>query len=170
MDRVSGPGQMNLFLTDSFGTATSIFSGSQPYPQSTKIAPNTHAHGNWAFSKPGYYTLDMSMSAADSTGKRVSDSAQLILAVGVDPAGAPASREKNTAPTNAQAEKPTVDSSVAAEKPLAAPGQNETQNLPRTGASEVLLIAVGAGLIFLILRLGFFIRRRRNLRSADVGE
>ncbi|MEV0902804.1 TIGR03773 family transporter-associated surface protein [Actinoplanes sp. NPDC049802] len=82
LKQVSGPGQFKLFLTGSFGTPKVIFDSAKSLPQQLGIAPNTHAHGNWAFTKAGIYKLTVDMAATTTAGKSVSDTRTLTVAVG----------------------------------------------------------------------------------------
>jgi surface-anchored protein len=82
LKQVSGPGQFKLFLTGSFGTPEVIFDSAKSLPQQLGIAPNTHAHGNWAFTKAGVYRLTVDMTATTTAGKSVSDTRTLTVAVG----------------------------------------------------------------------------------------
>jgi surface-anchored protein len=79
---VSGPGAFKLFLTGSFGTPQVVFDSDKSLPQQLSIAPNTHAHGNWAFTKAGRYRLTVEMSATTTAGRKVSDTRTLTMAVG----------------------------------------------------------------------------------------
>ncbi|MFF5076461.1 TIGR03773 family transporter-associated surface protein [Actinoplanes sp. NPDC000266] len=79
---VDGPGDFKLFLTGSFGTPEVLFDSAERLPQQLGIAPNTHAHGNWAFTKAGLYRLTVDMTATTTAGKTVSDTRTLTIAVG----------------------------------------------------------------------------------------
>ncbi|SNY61450.1 TIGR03773 family transporter-associated surface protein [Paractinoplanes atraurantiacus] len=79
---VDGPGDFKLFLTGSFGTPEVIFDSAEQLPQQLGIAPNTHAHGNWAFTEAGLYRLTVDMTATTTAGKTVSDTKTLTIAVG----------------------------------------------------------------------------------------
>lgn len=61
---VRGPGRFALFSTQDFGAPRLLFSSARPYPQELGIDVDTHVHGNWAFSAPGTYLLDVEMLAA----------------------------------------------------------------------------------------------------------
>jgi putative ABC transporter-associated repeat protein len=82
---VDGPGTFVLFLTGSFGRPEVLFNSTQALPQQMNIPPNTHAHGNWAFTKPGVYRLSVQMSATTTGGQPVSDTRTLSIAVGALP-------------------------------------------------------------------------------------
>jgi surface-anchored protein len=82
LTQVSGPGEFKLFRTGSFGTPEVVFDSAGKLPQQLAIAPNTHAHGNWAFTKAGTYRLGVEMSATTTGGKTVSDARTLTIAVG----------------------------------------------------------------------------------------
>ncbi|MFI1023322.1 TIGR03773 family transporter-associated surface protein [Streptomyces olivaceus] len=86
---VKGPGDFVLFLNGSFGTPTVLFDGRKKLPQETGIEVNTHVHGNWAFTEPGTYLLDVSMSARTKDGKSHDSKRTLQFSVGSqDPAKA----------------------------------------------------------------------------------
>ncbi|XTZ15802.1 TIGR03773 family transporter-associated surface protein [Micromonospora echinospora] len=86
---VDGPDRFALFLTGSFGKADVLFDSVKAFPQQLSIPLNTHAHGNWAFSKPGLYRLTVQMSGTTTAGKAVTDTKTLTIAVGdnTDPNG-----------------------------------------------------------------------------------
>ncbi|MBE8517327.1 TIGR03773 family transporter-associated surface protein [Amycolatopsis sp. H6(2020)] len=79
---VTGPGRFSLFLNGNFGKPEEIFDSSRPFPQETGIEAASHVHGNWAFSAPGGYTLDIEMLTAAAGGKTMSDRQQLRIYVG----------------------------------------------------------------------------------------
>ena len=82
LKQVGGPGEFKLFLTGPFGTPKVIFDSAKTLPQQLGIAPNTHAHGNWAFTKAGTYQLSVEMTATTTAGRSVSDTRTLTIAVG----------------------------------------------------------------------------------------
>ncbi|MEU4563434.1 TIGR03773 family transporter-associated surface protein [Actinoplanes sp. NPDC023936] len=82
LKQVTGPGEFKLFLTGSFGTPEVVFDSAKTLPQRLSVAPNTHAHGNWAFTEAGVYKLTVDMTATTTAGKSVSDTKTLTLAVG----------------------------------------------------------------------------------------
>ncbi|MFT7837878.1 choice-of-anchor M domain-containing protein [Saccharothrix sp. BKS2] len=97
---VRGPGRFELFLNGDFGAPVTLFSSERPYPQETAVEPGTHAHGNWVFTAPGAYLLDVEMAAADGRADR----ATLRVHVGPgDPVAAFAEVERRatTPPTTA---------------------------------------------------------------------
>lgn len=97
---VSGPGRFELFLNGDFGTPETIFSSARPYPQETGVEPGTHAHGNWVFTAPGAYSLDVEMATADGR----SDRATLKVHVGPgDPVAAFAAVEGSAEPSTTSA-------------------------------------------------------------------
>ncbi|GIF74597.1 TIGR03773 family transporter-associated surface protein [Asanoa siamensis] len=86
---VTGPGQFKLFLTGSFGRPEVLFDSGRKLPQQLAIPPNTHAHGSWAFTRPGIYHLGVEMAGTAKDGKALVDRRTLNIAVGdVDPDGA----------------------------------------------------------------------------------
>lgn len=80
--RVQGPGKVAIFQTGSFGDSSVLFDSGRGLPQSTTIPIGTHAHGNWAFTKPGSYRLTYRLSARSASGTTVSDDATLAFRVG----------------------------------------------------------------------------------------
>lgn len=80
--KVSGPGRFTLFLTGSFGTPEVVFDSGGALPQQLGVAPNTHAHGNWAFTRAGVYRLTIDMAATTTAGRNLSDTRTLTFAVG----------------------------------------------------------------------------------------
>ncbi|MEU4768067.1 choice-of-anchor M domain-containing protein [Actinosynnema sp. NPDC023794] len=93
---VEGPGRFELFLTGNFGTPETIFSSDRPYPQETGVEAGTHVHGNWVFTAPGGYSLDVEMATADGRADR----ATLKVHVGPgDPATAFATTAQSTPPS-----------------------------------------------------------------------
>lgn len=89
LDEVDGPGSFSLFLTGSFGKPEVLFDAAKPLPQSLPVPVNTHAHGNWGFTKPGVYHLTVTFKAT-AGGAEVTDTRVLNIAVGdaTDPNGA----------------------------------------------------------------------------------
>ncbi|MBY8848952.1 choice-of-anchor M domain-containing protein [Saccharothrix longispora] len=89
---VEGPGRFELFLTGDFGAPETIFSSERPFPQETGVEAGTHVHGNWVFTAPGAYSLDVEMATADGRADRVT------LKVHVGP-GDPVTAFATTAPS-----------------------------------------------------------------------
>ncbi|ONI88746.1 hypothetical protein ALI22I_17285 [Saccharothrix sp. ALI-22-I] len=81
---VQGPGRFTLFLSGNFGAPTTIFGGTAPTPQETGIEVGTHVHGNWVFSAPGTYLLDLEMAASTKDRREVADRRVLRVHVGDD--------------------------------------------------------------------------------------
>lgn len=139
---VSGPGAFKLFLTGSFGKPQILFDSAKALPQNTAIPPNTHAHGNWAFTAPGIYRLSVTMTGTRTGGGTLADTRTLTIAVGaVDP---------NTGFTGG--------------------GGNPTGtgNLPRTGSSWIMpAITIAAVLLLAGTILVILARRRRTTQNTD---
>ncbi|MFG3101037.1 TIGR03773 family transporter-associated surface protein [Streptomyces sp. NPDC048182] len=86
---VEGPGDFVLFVNGSFGTPKILFDGRKKLPQETGIEVNSHVHGNWAFTKPGTYLLDVRMTARTKDGRSRASARTLQFSVGPqDPAKA----------------------------------------------------------------------------------
>lgn len=142
LQAVSGPGQFKLFRTGSFGTPEVIFDSANKLPQQLAIPPNTHAHGNWAFTKAGRYDLTVRMSATTTAGRTVSDTRTLSFAIG-DGTGTGAG------------------SSGGGEDDSEVPGG---EGLAKTGAN--VMSVAGAGALLLVAGIGTVVlsRRRRDQR------
>lgn len=67
---VAGPGHFALFVSGNFGRPEVLFDSARGFPQRTALAAGTHAHGNWAYSAPGDYVLDIEMRAGPQVGDR----------------------------------------------------------------------------------------------------
>ncbi|TDC25135.1 LPXTG cell wall anchor domain-containing protein [Micromonospora sp. 15K316] len=145
---VDGPGRFTLFLTGSFGNADVLFDSTKQLPQRLPIPPNTHAHGNWAFSEPGLYRLKVQMSGTTTDGRAVTDTKTLAIAVGdgTDPGtGFGSGSGDNIGDGDGDGS-----------------GSGGDGRLPRTGTSWILPAAAGGLLLVLgggVLR--FAVRRRR---------
>ncbi|HEX6339893.1 TIGR03773 family transporter-associated surface protein [Umezawaea sp.] len=141
---VEGPGRFELFLTGNFGTPETIFSSERPYPQETGVEAGTHVHGNWVFTAPGAYSLDVEMATADGRGDR----ATLKVHVGPgDPATAFPTAEPSTSPSGPAA---------------AQPADTTAGRLP------LVWIAAAGGVVVLAVATTLVVRSRRTAgRSND---
>ncbi|WBB63380.1 TIGR03773 family transporter-associated surface protein [Streptomyces sp. WMMC500] len=79
---VEGPGDFVLFLNGSFGAPQILFDGRKPLPQETGIETGSHVHGNWAFTEPGTYLIEVRMSATTKDGTEHEDTRTLRFSVG----------------------------------------------------------------------------------------
>lgn len=82
LNGVDGPGTFTLFLNSDFGKPSPVFDSRKPFPQETGVDVNTHVHGNWTFSAPGTYVLDITMTAKLTDGTTVTDRRPLRLYAG----------------------------------------------------------------------------------------
>ena len=137
---VTGPGQFKLFLTGSFGTPQVLFDSAKSLPQQISIPPNTHAHGNWAFTKAGLYKIAVEMTGTTTAGKSVTDTRTLAIAVGDS--------------TDAQAGFGSGGGSGSGD------GQARSGALAKTGANIIAVAA--AGVLLLIAGAGVLIVTRRR--------
>lgn len=80
---VDGPGKMFTFFSGSLGAGAGerVFDNANG-PKSYTVSPNTHAHPNWVFTKPGNYDVVIRQSTTLPSGKRVSSTTTLHFAVG----------------------------------------------------------------------------------------
>jgi putative ABC transporter-associated repeat protein len=85
--QVTGPGRFALFLNGNFGAPEVVFDSGKPLPQDSGVEANTHVHGNWVFTAPGAYRIDLEMAATSQSGERLSGRGSLRVFVGAgDPA------------------------------------------------------------------------------------
>ncbi|QQQ73457.1 choice-of-anchor M domain-containing protein [Saccharothrix sp. 6-C] len=140
---VEGPGRFELFLNGSFGAPETIFSSDRPFPQETGVETGTHVHGNWVFTAPGAYSLDVEMATADGRGDRAT------LHVHVGP-GDPATAFTTTGPS------------------APPPGTTRAQpaDAPDEGLPRVLWLAVG-GVLVVGVAAALVARSRRAARGTD---
>lgn len=151
LTNVVGPGEVKLFLTGSFGKPDVLFDSAKALPQQMSIPPNTHAHGNWAFTKPGVYRLGVQMTGTTKAGKSVTDSRTLNVAVGpVDP---------NTAFGG--------DSSGGGDNGGGSSGGSNGGDLARTGSNWVIPTAA-SGVLLLIVGTGLVLATRRRRRTTAI--
>lgn len=81
LDAVQGPGRVAIFQTGAFGQPDVIFDTADGLPDSRAIPLGTHAHGNWAFTQPGDYSLTFTMSAERAGGGITADTETLAVRV-----------------------------------------------------------------------------------------
>ena len=82
---VDGPGDVRVWMFGGLGGGDQEIFSTQGATDYT-IPANTHAHANWDFSEPGYYTLHFEASDGESTVQKT-----IHVAVGVDPEETPMS-------------------------------------------------------------------------------
>lgn len=80
---VEGPGNVRVWMFGGLGGGDQEIFSTQGATDYT-IPANTHAHANWDFDEPGYYTLQFQASDGNSTVTR-----NIHFAVGVDPQETP---------------------------------------------------------------------------------
>ncbi|MGI5183513.1 choice-of-anchor M domain-containing protein [Dactylosporangium sp. CA-152071] len=149
--QVTGPGRFALFLNGNFGAPQVVFDSGRPLPQDSGVEVNNHVHGNWVFTAPGAYRIDLEMTAAGKAGDQLSGRGTLRVYVGAgDPATAfpPASSPAASAGTG-----------PAAPAAVAVAGDS-------TAGRAWLWPAVGAGVLLILLApLAVVLVRRRNRRA-----
>lgn len=143
LDRVSGPGRFVLFLNGEFGRPEMVFDSAAGGPRETGIDVNTHVHGNWVFTAPGSYLIEVRMTAQTVDGRQVEDRQTLRMFVG---RGDPSAAFAATLPAE-----PSPGASPAA-APAARPADRTGVGLPVTG---------GAGLLVVLAAGVWWLRRRR---------
>jgi surface-anchored protein len=65
---VTGPGDFNVYTTNSFGQPTVWFDSGNGLPDTRTLAINTHAHANWAFEAAGTYSAVFEVTATSAGG------------------------------------------------------------------------------------------------------
>lgn len=81
---VDGPGKLSVFLSGNFGTGnTTVFSSDSL--GSFDVPMNTHQHGNWVFTAPGYYEVVVGWSVPMKDGTTKSAQGTLKFVVGDGP-------------------------------------------------------------------------------------
>jgi putative ABC transporter-associated repeat protein len=142
---VQGPGSLTVFLNVGLGEPEVVFDSRTDLPQSTGIEVNTHVHGNWAFSAPGSYLLDVEMSATTRDGEEVSDRKALRVSVG-------------------DADPEQAFDLVAAD--VATDGGDASAVV--SSSSSLALPIVGVALVVLVAGVAFVLVRRRRHGGTDV--
>ena len=76
----SGPGRMGVYQVGTFGSVDVLFRSTSRGSRSVPLG--VHAHGNWAFTRPGAYRATFRWSARSTGGRALSDSGTLRFRVG----------------------------------------------------------------------------------------
>lgn len=140
--RVTGPGTFVLFLTGNFGAPEVVFDSRKALPQDSGVEANTHVHGNWVFTAPGAYLIDVEMSATSQQGQPVSGRTTLRIFIGTgDPTTA-------FAPPAGEATTPDTDETSA----------------PKSADRPWLWPVVGGGVVILLAVVVTVLWRRRAAR------
>lgn len=146
LDGVEGPGELAVYLTDSFGGIGEKTFGSAPgFPSTFEVPVNVHAHGNWVFTEPGSYSVTLTQSARLTSGAEVSGTATLAFTVG-------------TAGTARVL--PRVAPGFAAAAPTAAERLDDCV-LPETGASRATAVLLPIGVLLVLAGTATLVGRRR---------
>ncbi|PWD49883.1 hypothetical protein C8046_03480 [Serinibacter arcticus] len=172
---VQGPGQFSLFLQNgNFDPAQLLWSSDTTEPQDVFAQANSHVHGNWVFTEPGVYLLDVEVFADLADGTRASDRQTMRIAVGddTDPQDAFAA-EVVTGTTEPTATDPSATSEQSADPPTAgndetaagAPSASDSQG--GAALSVPALIAGGAVLLIGAAVVLTMARARRARRAAE---
>ncbi len=162
---VKGPGRFWLFVSAAFGAPTVVFDGAKPWPQSTAVPRNVHAHGNWAFDAPGLYRLTMTMAGRSARGASLTDTRTLVIAVG--PQGRSAVPATGSGAVVQGVASPSPGQSGGGDPAGQGNGSDaldaEGGQLPNTGAGYLPALAGGA---VLVMAMGLVLRRTARRRPA----
>ncbi|GAA1511605.1 TIGR03773 family transporter-associated surface protein [Nocardioides humi] len=147
LDGVSGPGELAVYLTDSFGgVGQKVFGNATGFPRSFDVPLNVHAHGNWVFTAPGTYQVTITQSATLTGGRSVSDQATLTFVVGGSGSGG-------------------GGRSVGLTVPLALPvATTRDCVIPATGADDSLTLLLPLGVTLVAAGAAVLGVRRRAIR------
>lgn len=87
---VSGPGQLSAYIVGAFGQPQIYFNSADGLDARDvmKLPTNAHTHVSWAFTKPGWYSLEIKAQLRKKTGETKDlGTAKIRFAVGVDAHG-----------------------------------------------------------------------------------
>lgn len=184
---VEGPGQFTLFLqSGNFDPPQLLWTSDEPEPQDIWADTNTHVHGNWIFTEPGVYLLDVEVFGELRDGEVGSSRDVVRFAVGeaVDPdevfdaeltAGPPAAPDEETGdgPGSQESEEGAADqgtdesiedatSQDAGSEDIAGdvPGEQGDEGLP------LLAIGIGVAAVLLLVLIGVSALRSRTAKQA----
>lgn len=156
LDGVDGPGELAVYLNDSFGgVGEKKFGTMAGFPSSFTVPLNVHAHGNWVFTEPGSYGVRITQTATLTSGATVSASATINLVVGGDSGASPSSASAGLGGTSVQPALavrllPTADKPDKADKAASPSGSGAC--LPGTGVDDVMPFVL-TGVLLLMLGL-----------------
>ncbi|MGW3974327.1 TIGR03773 family transporter-associated surface protein [Streptomyces ardesiacus] len=146
---VTGPGDFVLFLNGAFGTPEVVFDTGERLPQETGIEVNSHVHGNWAFTKPGTYLLDVRMTATTKDGKTHDSRRTLRFSVGPQNPDSAFTARASANPDDA-------------EKPQSTSG-SPSDTRPDDGSSSTpFWVGIGAAAVVAAVLVFFVLRRGRG--------
>ncbi|WP_022868836.1 TIGR03773 family transporter-associated surface protein [Schaalia vaccimaxillae] len=153
---VKGPGKVAVFESGSLGNAvgTHVF---DRVGSTYTLARNTHAHQNWLFTEPGFYTLTISMKVTPKSGE---------LKGSVSSGGASAPGALVPTGETGPSGRPMVKE-VVGRTPSGAECVLTDADLARTGSSASSMLAL-SGLLMLGGAAAVAISRRR--KSVQVGD
>lgn len=113
LEGVKGPGELAVFLSGSFGGVGQRVFDTVGGPKEYAVPLNTHQHGNWVFTKPGTYKVDISFSAKLKSGGTGKSTKTLTFAVGDGAAGVDAPNAGTSAPTTSTSATPTTSGAAS---------------------------------------------------------
>lgn len=114
LNGVQGAGHFLLYLNEDFGAPKILFDSGKRFPQETGIEVDSHVHGNWVFSRPGTYLLNVQMKARTKAGAVQDDRETLRFSVGSqDPAKAFAAQPSRTPPAAGDSDRTSTTSGSA---------------------------------------------------------
>lgn len=165
LEGVRGPGQMSLYLENGdFSEPQLLWDSAKDEEQDIWVPANTHTHANWVFTEPGAYAVTVRVHATLKDGTEVSDTQDLLFAVGSETdseqafalAGAGEAAAEETSGEASEGAGSAASAADAGEHDAAGPGP--------------LTLALGAALLALaIVLIGVTLRSRRARRETERG-
>ncbi|MYY05739.1 MULTISPECIES: choice-of-anchor M domain-containing protein [unclassified Streptomyces] len=158
LTKVSGPGTLAIWETAGLGGAQVLYNSADGLPDTQKVNPGVHAHGNWAFSKEGTYHVTFQLSGTSANGTAMSDAQTYTFVVGDgdpnaatpgDGDGAGGGDEDGAASGPADTDGPASGSTggTGGAGGGAATEGGSKGSLAHTGTEPAVPLGVGAGLL-----------------------
>lgn len=155
--KTSGPGDVILYSTSTFGVPTVLFNLKTGQPDTLQLPRGTHTHANWTFNAQGVYRLTFAMTGKKPDGSSISDSRVYTFVVGsTDPKTVQPAACDGTAPS----ESPTPSATTTST------GGTGSANgkLPTTGGEPIIFAAAAGILLIAGVILAYAARRPRTFR------
>lgn len=88
--KITGPGKLAAYIVSSFGQPKVLWAASEAVAEdfgTAELPANAHTHLSWAFTAPGIYRMQLVAQSSDEG--TAAATAEVVFAVGVDPATDP---------------------------------------------------------------------------------
>ncbi|MBZ2198304.1 choice-of-anchor M domain-containing protein [Occultella gossypii] len=165
---VQGPGQFTLFMQNgNFDPAQLLWTSDDPEPQDIWADANTHVHGNWVFTEPGAYLMDVEVLAELADGTSVSDRSLLRFAVGTDTEPEAVFGAQWDGAADADSTSSTATTDPDAPDPTSAGTTEADTDDGGSGPPIAVIAGAGALLVVAALVIAGALRSRRARRLAE---